>query len=48
MGPRLARDDASAGHISDIERQIDREKKRIEREQRRKEREAKRGARTEG
>lgn len=35
MGSRLPRDDASAGYIADLQRQIEREKKRIEREQRR-------------
>lgn len=47
MGARLARDDASVGYMSDIERQIDREKKRIEREERRKAQESERGPRTE-
>ncbi|MDD9937554.1 MAG: tetratricopeptide repeat protein [Myxococcales bacterium] len=45
MGPRLRRDDPSTTYISDLSRQIGREKKRIEREAARKKKEAERAAR---
>ncbi len=45
MGPRLPKDDLSAGYLEDLQRQRDREQKRIEREKKRAEREAARSAR---
>lgn len=40
MGARLAKDDASAGHLADVQRLLERERKRIEREEARKKRTA--------
>ena len=44
MGPRLPRDDPSAGYLENIDRQIQRIERRREREARQREREAARAA----
>ncbi|MCA9528763.1 MAG: tetratricopeptide repeat protein [Myxococcales bacterium] len=46
MGPKLGRDDPSAGYLADIQRRIERTERRLEREAQRRKREQERAARS--